>query len=601
MATIEGTGPATGVSAAPGLWARIDGHLRRPGFAYLTIVLVQLTAVWGMWAWRDMSRGDTAAYYTMAYSWYEHGTDNIVWSPLYTTYYGSMLLVTRDPCYATMLHRLLIVFAATLLVLAVVRRLLPAGVAWLVAAWWAVLPIQFNTLYEVHLFAALPPLVCWWLVAMRDSVWNRGAALAVLATSAVLVRNEMGLAALLFGCVCVARELPSLWSGTAGERVRRAAAAFAAYGLPLAAGALLVVFFYRHSESKFNSPGKLNLREVARVKHELNMAQVYAFGYLQRHPGWGHNPWVDHQQLMTETFGRETLPFTAMFRANPRAVLSHIAWNFGLLPHGLQILLFNATAWRSNPDYIPVNSESVPALVASIVVAVVWVVGFTLLLRNRRQLLWSYVRGRGMIWLAMLCVAAVAVPVIATQRPRPSYLFALGIVLMAVTGLCVAAIFQRFALLRRAAGLVAPVALIAFLYSPLHPGAGAVDARTPLNDTIHRLRPYEALLSGPDTQFLGGEYNFEVMIYLGHHINEHAYGYDLLSRRQAGVPLDTFLQQQGINLFYVEEALLTRLEEDTTGYARAFLTPGQTAWKLIGSGDVPGNRWRLYHLERPAK
>ena len=30
--------------------------------------------------------------------------------------------------------------------------------AWLLAAWWAVLPVNFDTLYEVHLFALLPVL-----------------------------------------------------------------------------------------------------------------------------------------------------------------------------------------------------------------------------------------------------------------------------------------------------------------------------------------------------------------------------------------------------------------------------------------------------------
>lgn len=600
MATLDSKDAASADGTLRRLWPRVDGQLRRPAVAYLTIALLQLTAVWGMWERRDTTRGDTVMYFDHAYAWFDHRGDNIIWSPLYTTFYGSMLYVSRDPATATLLHRLVIVFTATLLVLAVLRRVLPAAMAWLVAAWWAVLPIQFDTLYEVHLFAVIPVLACWWLAAVRDTSWNRGAALAVLAASAVLVRNELGVAAALFAWVCLWREWLALRSGAAGERARRAALAAAAYALPLAFATLPVLYLYKHSESRFDSEGNWNLRTMMRGKHELNMAQVYAFGYLQRHPDWGHDPWVDHKGLMTETFGKDLLPLSEMIRVNPRAVLAHIAWNFRLLPSGLQILLFNATSGQSNPDYVPVNKDSDAALVASCALVVIWAVGGALLFRNRCAELLLYLRGRETVWLAMLCVAAVALPVIATQRPRPSYLFALGIVLMACTGVCLTAVVGRFAALRRCGGLVAPVALACYLFSPLHPTFAAVNSYTPLTEAIHRLQVYEPLMARPEVRFLGGEYSFELLTYLGHHPQKHAFRYDLLGRRDAAMPLDTFLEQQGINLFYVDNDLLSQLEDDKTGYAKAFFTPGPARWKLIGSGDVPYRRWRLYRLERPA-
>jgi hypothetical protein len=600
MATIDSTNSAASAGTLRRLWSRADGLLRRPAFAYLTIALLQLTAVWGMWERRDTTRGDTVMYFDRAYAWFDHRGDTILWSPLYTAFYGSMLYVSRDPSTATLLHRLVIVFTATILVLAVLRRVLPAAVAWLVAAWWAVLPIQFDTLYEVHLFAVIPVLVSWWLVAVRDSSWNRGAALAVLVASAVLVRNEMGLAAILFAGVCAWREWPRLRADAAPGRAARVANAATAYALPLAVAAATVLYFYQHSDSKFASADTpYNLRALLREKHEVNMSQVYAFGYLQRHPEWGHNHWVDHRQLMTETFGKESLPLSEMIRANPRAVLEHFAWNFRLLPHGLQVLLFNATSGRSNPDYVDVNKGSDAALVASYALLAVWGVGLALLLRDRRAELRYYLRGRETVWLAMLCVAAVALPVIATQRPRPSYLFALGIVLMAGTGVCLTAIAGRFAALRRCAGLVAPVALACYLFSPLHPTFAAVNPHTPLTDAIHRLRPYEPLMARPETRFLGGQYAFELLTYLGRHPQVHSFGYELLAKRDAGESLDAFLERQGINLFYVDDDLLGKLEVDKTGYAKVLLTPGQSHWKLIGSGDVPRDRWRLYRLGQP--
>ena len=51
------------------------------------------------------------------------------------------------------------------------------------------LPIVFDTLYEVHLFAAIPVL-CVWLLLLTARAVAAAAALALLCGTAVLVRNE---------------------------------------------------------------------------------------------------------------------------------------------------------------------------------------------------------------------------------------------------------------------------------------------------------------------------------------------------------------------------------------------------------------------------
>src|SRR5262249_18487529 len=146
-------------------------------------------------------------YFLMAYKWFDSFRVNIVWSPLYTAFYGSFLFLTQDVYLATVLHRLFIVLSGSLLVLALLRRLLPAALAWLIAAWWVVLPINFNTLYEVHLFALLPVLAVWLIIQWRDSPWSRGWALALLFLSCILVRNELTIAAGLLSLVCVSYEM----------------------------------------------------------------------------------------------------------------------------------------------------------------------------------------------------------------------------------------------------------------------------------------------------------------------------------------------------------------------------------------------------------
>jgi hypothetical protein len=600
METVASNDTATNDSANKlrTLWALADRQLRRPVFAYLSIALLQLIAVWGMWEHRELTRGDTASYFLDAWGWYEKKSDNIAWSPLYTSFYGSMLFVSSDPVVATVLHRLVLVFTASLLVLAVFRRILPAAVAWLMAAWWTVLPINFGTLYEVHLFAVIPVLVCWWLVAARDGPWNRGAALGVLAGATILVRNELSVAAMLFACVCVWREWPRIRSALPGTRLRRVAILVAAYCLPLMGSGYLVYKFYQHSVSRFDTPGLWNLNRILRSKHELNMAQVFAFGYLQRHPDWEHDPWVDYKELMNETFGKELISFSEMIRVNPIAVLQHVGWNFRLVPNGLQVLLFDGTSGRSNPDYIPVHTHSPGALYGSIAMLIVWGTGITLLIRGGRAELVELLRGQGTTWLAMLCVTVIAIPVIATQRPRPSYLFSLSVLIMAFTGLCLTVILRRFKGLRFGASLLPVILLIAYYVSPLHPGLQAKAAPTPLRDTIHRLQPFQHLFIRADTRSLAGVYSYEISSYVGHGISK-SFGHDWLCNLPADQSLEAYLQTEDINLVYLDEIDLQWLEANRPEAARAFLKAKESPWKLIGSGDVPGIRWRLYQLQRP--
>jgi hypothetical protein len=136
------------------LWA----WFKQPLAAYLLLFLVQFKVVWRMWEYRDLTFGDTSSYFVNAYYWFENFSVNILWSPLYTAFYGSLLYLSADIYWVTILHRLIIVFSVTMMVLALMRRLLPHSLAWLVGAWWAILPINFDTLYEVHLFATMPIL-----------------------------------------------------------------------------------------------------------------------------------------------------------------------------------------------------------------------------------------------------------------------------------------------------------------------------------------------------------------------------------------------------------------------------------------------------------
>ncbi len=576
------------------LVASADGLLRRPWVAYASLALLQLSAMWGVWDRHDLTPGDTASYFRYACLWQESSIVDMTWSPLYTSFYGSLLRVVHDAYEATVLHRLIIVFAAAMMLLAVLRRLLPASVAWLMAAWWAVLPINFNAMYEVHLFAVLPVLACWWLLAICDGPWNRGAALALLAGATILVRNELSVGASLFAGVCLWKEWRSLQAACAGARVRMALKTLTAYAVTLAAGCSVVLLYYEHSGSRFGA-GHASLRAQARQKHELNMGQGFAFGYRERHPEWQRNCWTEYQDLTKRYFGKQEVSFGDMLRTNPRAEFEHIAWNLRLLPNGVQVILFNATSGKISPDYVGVPLGSAGARFCTVAMFVVWATGTATLLGGGVAGLRAWLQGRETAWLAMLCVGAVAIPVSAAMRPRPSFILPLGIPLMAFTGLCLAAILRRFTAAGRVVRVLPLVVLAAYPFAPVGPYA---NGDRPLLDTCRLLQPYEPWIARRDTRFLKGRFAFEVMSYLGRGKGT-SFDYGLLAERPVGVPLDTFLESRGINLVFLDEELLKQLDAAPGDSAAANVLPQWTKWNLLGCGNVPGDRWRLYRLNRP--
>src|SRR6266571_4814958 len=327
----------------PGLLSSFRRLGQGPRFAYAALLALQLKVVWGMWHWRDLTLGDEAGYYNLGWLWHARGQVDIVWSPLYTMFLGAFLRLSEDAYVVVVLHRVALVLAIAVLVLHLMRRLLPAGLAWWAAAWSALLPSYFDTAFTVHLFAALPALLSWILLLHWRSPWARGIVLALYLTAALLLRNEYAAAAGVLAGGWLAFEI-------VGGRARRPrpASLLAAYALPLAAVILVVGAVYARSVVRFPV-----LAVTAERRHTLNMCQAYAFAYKQRHPEWDRNPWASCGEVMQLKFGKELPTLGEMLRANPAAVWEHVRWNFGLLPGGLELLLFGSTHAKCNPDYNP--------------------------------------------------------------------------------------------------------------------------------------------------------------------------------------------------------------------------------------------------------
>jgi hypothetical protein len=559
----------------------IDRILAPPWFSYAVIFSLQSRIIWDIWRYRDLTTGDTSSYFRGAYRWYQHFDVNIVWSPLYTAFYGAVLQATHGDVYhATIIHRVVIVLAATLGVLATLRRLLPPALALLIASWWAVLPINFETLYEVHLFALLPILAAWLVASVKDVPWARGAALAILLATAFLVRNEQIVAFGIFAAFCAGYEFHQCRQGLHGSRSR-----LGGYAVPALIAVLLIVFFYWRSDYQFPQ-----IVAVAHGKHTLNMCQVYAFGYAQRHPQWNLSPWLECQSLMQSVFGRPLPTLGEMLRANPRATMAHFLWNVSLTGNGLQVALFNMMSGTVNPDYASVVRNVFGASILSAAVIAICVFGGIRLVRNWRYWWQVMLQKRAGTLALMLAEVCVSVLVILTQRPRPSYLFPTTVVIMTAIGLAAYALLgrKRLAFANMLAVLGVPVLVILTpSYYTLHKSDRL------LLDAYRRLQPFTAILNNAQNRILLGDYSGELQNYLSLSLPKPvSFDYSILSSWHQHEPLIEFLHERRINVVFIQPRMMPELKarlgarqllEDpqSAGWLRLAPPGGESDWLLL--------------------
>lgn len=577
--------PAAAARRAP--WARWDGLtavVRSAWFAYGTMLLLQVHRMWGVWRFRELTGGDTCSYFVSAYRWYRGLETNFAWSPLYTAFYGSMLGVSRDVAVATALHRLVIAVTATLLVLAVMRRLLSAELAWLIAAWWAVMPINFDTMYEVHLFAVIPILIAWLVVLRGRGPWARGWALAILVLSAFLVRNEMLFAAAAFGAVCFLWEARARRRGCGTTRAGMASLA-AAYAVPMTLALLAIGFFYQRSFLK--GP---ELWHVLDDKHSVNMGQVYAFGYQQRHRHWRGDPWTNYQPLIRRDFRTVRPTLWKMIRRNPLAMARHVLWNLRLTPSGMQLMLFDATSGTVTPDYVKAHLGELYPVPLSI--AALLLLGCGLVFLRRERAFWwdSLIGPRTVGWLFILCVvAAVVLVVIPTQRPRPSYLFALTAFLMAVLGSCAVMVFSRWGWLRRLRPAMAAVMPAFVLLVPSFYAIPRPRRSLPIRDAYERLKPYQSLLADERAVFVGVR-PVEMQNYLGDGLPK-VYGYELFAKMGPSQSLSDFLTDERVTVLELDGDEYRRLESERPGFIND-LVNGH-GWRIVAARHRARIKWLL--------
>lgn len=556
-------------------------------FAYGSILLIQAKLLWGIWLYRDLTNGDTASYYRSASLWASDFQIEWAYSPLYNIYYGSLKWLVPDAYDVTILHRVLIVAAASLLVLAVLRRLLPPGIAWVMALWWTILPINYDVVYEVHLFAVLPTLLAV-LVALRFSgIYMRAAVLALLVVSGTMVRTELIVAAIAWAAVWVAYEA---WVRRKRLLAVPRAKALVAFGVP---ATLAAIYFGPVSAGE----------DQVNQKGSLVVCQGYAYGASQR--GEFPRELTPNQpqacrNLMQEVFGQPFPSWSQAVRANPGAVADHVAWNAGLIPHGVELMLFDQTSGSPtrNPDFVPVTAGSPAALVGLLAVVAFVIAGLTVLWRQRRRWWEDWLGPRAWGWAALGCLATAAVVVMLTIRPRPSYLFNFSVLLLAVIGMCGFVLGSRWPALARlrvvlpvvAAGILVAVPSI---YDERYqtPQAGA---SRPLLEMVDRLKPFEDVVGRPTTRLLTARFANEACTYVAP--TSPCRGTSLIEaieQRPKGTTLPRLLKQLDTNVVYADESVITN--PSTRDVLQKLERKG---WEPLGPSPSSGDSWTLLQSPR---
>lgn len=470
---------------------------------WVVILFLTIKILWGYWD-RDITSGDTSSYFLDAARWHLDKTVNIVWSPLYTAYLGSWLNVSENAVIAVFLHRVGLIVITTMLVGWFALSSLPRSFALLLTCWWIALPIHYDTLYEVHLFGAIPLMLMATAATVCNEKWRLPILISISIIATILIRNEFILAT---GCFIVLALIRLIKMRGKLTSIDFRFGIIRSVALVVLVSAI-VTFFYTASYIQGNS-----IKEASEPKHRLNMCQVYAFGYQQRNPSWTGSPWTDCSNLMKEKFGELMPSLNQMIRSNPTEVIQHFWWNLSLTRAGLEVLLFNATSGDDNPDYAPVKTiPIVPTLLLGLSLLIV-IIGSVIVYRDKSS---KYILIRENIHKltpVLLAVIVMSLAVILTQRPRPSYLLGAGMLYMWLVMLSLDAISSRYKSYQgNYSFLIISVALLAAV--PSYKYLNLPSKQTQIKLLYSQLLPNQEILCGNDEKIALGDFQFEIISYL---------------------------------------------------------------------------------------
>jgi hypothetical protein len=550
-----------------------------PWVAYTAVIALQLRILWGIWKYSDLTSGDTSFYFVDVATW-QHGlSENIVYSPLYDAFWGTILAIVHNVYAAAIIDRIAIILGVALLVLALMRALLGPALGLLIAAWWVIIPANYDVLYEVHLAGAIPILLALLVVARMPRRQGMGIAVAILLAGAVLLRTEQVAAAIILAVVLAAYEVRELRSGRQASR----SSYLRAYVVPLALALLVIGGTYSRSYVKGNDAWQL-----LQAKEERGFCNFYAASVQQRHPTqFTGNYWTECQPLMRQVFGRPEPSILQATVRNPRAVAAFLAWNTQLLPGGLDVSLFGASAFENDPGSVPVTENSTYALLLSVLLLLLVIAGLISTVRDGKISVRHMSPQTRWIAVTLASISAATVLVVLTTRPWSEYSYGLTISAMILTGAAV------LALVRRARGshilgplaIITVAALIVGLTSMYSPGP------RPVYEGVKHLGVVERRLQQPGSVLVASENEVALCNYLAYSYQRKCAPMSWLALRSQVTPQRSaaqVLDGAHATAVYVDANMLTE-----PIIAALVAAPRRQGWQQVAQGVGPTGPWRV--------
>ena len=448
------------LQAAPP-WHRQLAHVMNNALVgVLVVIAIQLWQLRGIVHARDLEMGDTASDYSRSLGWLHDGTLYLVQSPLYSMILGALHAVLGDAQVENTVVRVAAVLALDLLLLAFLRRFIAGDVALLVVAWWASLPLIYDSLYAVHILGLVLPFGALALAARdrqhRHTLW----VLVLLVLGGVLMRPEFLIAAALYAVFLGARWLRSSVAGGV-----RAAVPGRGWSRSTAAVTLVIVVAGLAGMSADRDVGAVRQKVADRAV--LNMCQHYANYIVQVDTRWQGNPWTECSAVLRRDFGRADVDFAAALQRNPAAVGHFVVWNLRGIPAALEMGLFDHYAATADPDFVPhAYARWAPAALAiAIALALMGLLVVFGTSFGRRTLRWRSNPDPIVVLVSLLALAGY---IGLAFRPRPIWTVGFLLTLMFLIGVLVAFAFTTWPLAGRVRGFVVLGVLGLALLIPQH-------------------------------------------------------------------------------------------------------------------------------------
>jgi len=406
-----------------------------------------------------------------------------------------------------------------------------------------------------------------------------GAAVAILLTSAVLVRTELIAAAGILTLVLIAYEVRELRSGRKGKRPSY----LRAYVLPLSLAFLLIGGAYARSHVQGREAWSL-----LQAKEEANFCNTYAFSFQQRHPTrFTGNPFTECSPLMQHDFGRPMPTLLQATTSNPRAVAGFAAWNAQLVPAGLQVGLFGASAFEHEPGFRPVIENSTYALILSLVALIAVIAGMVAFARDKGASLRRLPPRTRWIAVTLASIAAATVLVALTSRPWSEYIYGLTICSLVVIGLAASILLRRVGGTRVLApvALLTVVVMIAAFHSMYGPG------RRPIYEGIEHLQVVQRRLQQPGSVLVAGENDNELCNYLAYsyqRICTPLFWPTLHAQSTTSTSAGRLLDRAHATALYADASVLS-----DPLIAALVAAPQAQGWQQIAAGNGPSGPWHV--------